>query len=240
MHFERHRWHSPRLGRDMETLIFGHAGAKLIVFPTSYGTCWEWPDRRMHLVLEDHLENGWLQMICVGQVHTDGGWYDKDVHPGARAWRQLQYDAYLREEVVPLTYQRNPNDFIITAGASFGAYDAACFGMRNPHLVRRIIGMSGMYDIRDQADGYSDHNVYQVNPYEFMRNEDDPARLEAFRRQDIILAIGETDYHIEQNRAFSGMLWEKGIGNALRVWKGFAHDWPWWERMIRLYVKGHD
>jgi esterase/lipase superfamily enzyme len=160
----------------MQTLVFGHAGAKLIVFPTSFGTCWEWPDRRMHHVLGDHLENGALQMICVDQVHTDGGWYSKWAHPGARAWRQLQYDAYLREEVVPLTYARNPNAFFITAGASFGAYDAMTFGLRNPDVVRRIIGMSGMYDIRGQTAGYSDANVYQVNPVEFIPNEHEPGR----------------------------------------------------------------
>ena len=31
-----------------------------------------------------------------------------------------------------------------------------------------------------------------------------------------------------------------GIGNALRIWDGWAHDWPYWERMIRLYIGGHD
>jgi len=97
-----------------------------------------------------------------------------------------------------------------------------------------------MYDIRAQTGGYSDGTVYQVNPFEFIPNEHDPGRLALLRQQDIILAIGETDYHIEQNHEFSGMLWNKGIGNALRVWKGFAHDWPWWERMLRLYIKGHD
>ena len=44
----------------------------------------------------------------------------------------------------------------------------------------------------------------------------------------------------ENNREFSAILWNKGIGNALRVWKGWAHDWPYWERMIRQYIGGHD
>ena len=44
----------------------------------------------------------------------------------------------------------------------------------------------------------------------------------------------------ENNRAFSAILWSKGIGNALRVWNGWAHDWPYWERMIRQYIGGHD
>jgi esterase/lipase superfamily enzyme len=35
-------------------------------------------------------------------------------------------------------------------------------------------------------------------------------------------------------------LWGKGIGNALRIWDGHAHDWPHWEDMVRTYIGGHD
>ena len=45
---------------------------------------------------------------------------------------------------------------------------------------------------------------------------------------------------IHNNREFSGVLWQKGIGNALREWDGWSHDWPYWENMIRAYVGGHD
>jgi esterase/lipase superfamily enzyme len=37
MHREHHRWFSPALGREMELLVFGHSGARVIVFPTSQG-----------------------------------------------------------------------------------------------------------------------------------------------------------------------------------------------------------
>jgi esterase/lipase superfamily enzyme len=100
--------------------------------------------------------------------------------------------------------------------------------------------MSGLYDITRMTGGYSDENVYACNPMTFMPNELDPARLEAFRRQDIILAIGQDDPSCANNTEFSSLLWGKGIGNALRVWDGWAHDWPYWERMIRMYVGGHD
>jgi esterase/lipase superfamily enzyme len=73
-----------------------------------------------------------------------------------------------------------------------------------------------------------------------MQHEHDLARLEAFRRQDIILAIGQDDSSCENNQRLSAALWDKGIGNALRIWDGWAHDWPYWERMIRLYIGGHD
>ena len=40
--------------------------------------------------------------------------------------------------------------------------------------------------------------------------------------------------------AVNPILWNKGIGNALRLWDGWSHDWPWWRDMIRLYIGGHD
>jgi esterase/lipase superfamily enzyme len=223
----------------MHVQVIGHGGARVIVFPTTMGTHSEWPDRRMHLVLRDQIENGWIQLFCLDQVH-DESWYSKTLHPGAMAWRHLQYLGYVAEEVLPFSQSRNGNPFVIATGASFGAFHAASFGFRYPERVHRIIGMSGNYDIKRFTGGYSDSNVYACNPFDFMEHEHDPGRLEAFRRQDIILAIGDGDPMFENNRQFSGILWGKGIGNALRIWNGHAHDWPYWERMISLYIGGHD
>lgn len=239
MHQEQLRWHSPALGRDMGMMVFGHAGAKLLVFPTTLGSYREWYDRHMQKVLAEHLEKGWVQMFCVDHAHGDS-WYNKELHPGARAWRHLQYDRYIRDEVVPFMNARNPTPFTIAAGASFGAYHAVCFAFRNPTLVNRVIGMSGLYDISEMTGGFSDGNVYACNPTAFMKHETDPERLAAFRAQDIILAIGRGDPSFENNQALSATLWEKGIGNALRIWDGHAHDWPYWEKMIRRYIGGHD
>ena len=233
-----HRWYSPSLGRDMELLEFGHAGARMIAFPTSQGRFFEWEDRCMTDAIREHLERGWIQLFCVDSVDSES-WYNEWVHPAVRAARHGQYDAYLRDEVVPLT-QRNPDPFLITTGASFGAYHAANFALRYPHLVGRVIGLSGVYDISRWTDGYSDDNVYFNNPMAYIPNEHDPGRLDALRRLDVILVTGQDDRFRHQNEEFSGILWGKGIGNALRIWDGWAHDWPWWRHMLPRYVGGHD
>ena len=44
---EYHKWFSPALGRDMELLVFGHAGLPALVFPTSCGRFFEFEDRGM-------------------------------------------------------------------------------------------------------------------------------------------------------------------------------------------------
>ena len=220
--------------------VFGHAGARLIVFPTSMGGCTSGPTAGCTRASGEHLERGWLQMFCVDQVNDGELERRASASRGQRAWRHLQYDEYLRDELLPFTASLNANPFVITTGASLGAYQAVCFGLRHPDLVHRIIGMSGIYDIKRLTGGYSDENVYRCNPMDFMRHEHDPDRLEAFRRQDIILAIGRDDPMIGKNRDFSGVLWGRGIGNALREWDGWAHDWPYWERMLPMYVGGHD
>ena len=236
---QHHVWHSPSVGRAMHVRWFGHGGARLLAFPTTMGNHNEWPDRYMPDVLGEHISKGWVQLWCLDHNH-DASWYDKRAHPGHRAWLHLQYDHYLRDELLPFTASVNANPFVIATGASFGAYHAMCFALRHPELVQRVIGMSGMYDIKGMTGGYSDSNVYACNPFDFMRHERDPQRLDAFRRQDIIIATGSGDPHVEENREFSALLWGKGIGNALRIWDGWCHDWPYWERMIVRYAGGHD
>ncbi|HLZ25505.1 MAG TPA: alpha/beta hydrolase-fold protein [Ktedonobacterales bacterium] len=233
------RWYSPSLGRDMELLVFGHSGARVLVFPTSQGRFFEWEDRCMMDTLRHHLEQGWIQIFCVDSVDGES-WYNKGVHPAVRAARHAQYDAYLRNEVLPYTTSRNDNPYFITTGASFGAYHAFNFALRYPDVVNRALGMSGLYDISGFVDGYSDDNVYFNNPVAYIPNEHEPGRLDALRRLDLILATGRDDRFRSDNDYFSGLLWNKGIGNALRLWDGWAHDWPYWRQMILHYIGGHD
>src|SRR5437588_5855533 len=147
MNREYHRWHSPSLERDMELLVFGHAGARVVVYPTSMGRFFQWEDMGMFGsdTLGEHLEKGWLQVFCVDSVDSES-WYAKWRTPAARALRQVQYDSYVLNEVLPFTTQHNSNPFLITTGASFGAYHAVTFALRYPHLVNRVIGLSGLYD----------------------------------------------------------------------------------------------
>ncbi len=239
MNREHHRWHSPALGREMELLVFGHAGARALVFPTSQGRFYEWEDRGMVDALSKQLSNGWVQLFCVDSVDSES-WYAEWKHPADRARRQDEFERYLRDEVLPLSEHRNPDPFLITTGASFGAYHAADFAFRHPDRVGRVIGMSGLYDIRRFASGYYDEHVARHNPSHYISEEHDPARLDALRRMDIILVTGEGDAFAENNHYLSRALWERGIGNALRLWDGWAHDWPWWRQMIVQYIGGHD
>jgi len=239
MNREYHRWYSPSLARDMELLVFGHSGARVLIFPTSKGRFYEWEDRGMIQLLGHHISRGWLQVYCVDSVDAES-WYAYWKHPGARAWRQVQYEDYLVSEVLSLSWQKNQNPFLITVGASFGAYHAVNLALRRPDLVSRTIGLSGIYDISRWADGHNGSTIYANNPCAYIPNEHDHERLELLRRLDIILAVGHDDGLRANNEQLSAALWQKDIGNALRIWDGWSHDWPYWEKMLLTYIGGHD
>jgi esterase/lipase superfamily enzyme len=234
-----HRWFSPALRRDVELLVSGHAGARQLAFPASIHTFHDWEDRGLVDALRRHVESGHLQLFCVDQVDREC-WYGGHLAPGLRAARYAQYQKYLVEEVIPFSLSENDNPFLIAAGPSFGAYHAATFAFRRPDLVGRLLGMSGLYDIKRFADGYYDEAVYLHNPLDFLANEHDPERLAAFKRLDVILMVGRDDPLRGQNERLSALLWGKGVWHALRIWDGFAHDWPSWARVLPLYVGGHD
>ena len=223
----------------MDLLVFGHHGAPVIVFPTSRGRFFEYQDRDMVGALAEPLEQGWLQLICVDSVDAES-WYCDWAHPGGRVYRHLQYDQYLLNEVIPFIRSQNDNPFIMTTGCSFGAYHAINFGLRHPEIIRRSIGLSGLYDLRSFMSGYYDDNFYFNNPLDYTADLHDPEQIRRLQQQDIILAIGRDDRARWSNEKLSENLWRAGIGNALRIWDGWAHDWPFWQQMIRIYINGHD
>lgn len=239
MNREYHRWFSPSLQRDMELLVFGHAGPRMLVFPTSLGKYYEWEDRGMVTALADHIGRGELQIFCLDSDDANG-WYARQSHPADKARRHVAYERYITDEVLPLVYAKNDTPYMIVAGASWGAYHAANLALRHPDKVNRMIGLSGLYDVRRFTHGWSDDNTYLNNPIEFILHEHDPDRLGQLRRLDIILATGHDDPNRTATEELASILWRKGIWNALRIWDGWAHDWPWWRQMIRQYIGGHD
>src|SRR5579863_289154 len=114
------RRYSPALGLDMDLLVFGHAGARAIAFPTSMGRFFDWEDRGLVEALSSRLESGGLQLCCVDSVDAES-WYNKSISPTDRARRNAQYDGHILNEVLPFTQELNSNPFLIVAGASFGA-----------------------------------------------------------------------------------------------------------------------
>ena len=221
----------------MELLIHGHAGARVLIFPTSQGRFYEYEDRGMVANLGDLLDRGDLQLFCVDSVDAES-FYNYHAHPGWRIHRHAQYESYILEEVLPLTQTVNANPFLMAYGCSFGAYHALNIALRHPHRFGRVLALSGKYDMTSFFGGYYDETLYFHTPRHYVPNLHEGGQMDALRRLEIILAIGRDDPHIEDNRALSRDLWAKGIWHSLREWDGWSHDWPYWAKMTRLYIGG--
>ena len=236
MNREYHKWFSPRLGREMELLVFGYGGLPVLVFPTSGGRFFEFEDRGMVAALTDRLKSGGLQLFCVDSVDNES-WYNRQVPPRWRIARHVQYEDYLMAEVVPLLRLKNQDPHLVALGCSFGGYHAANIAFRHPAQFTGLLSMSGAFDLTNFLHGYYDQDCYFNLPTHYLPNLQDPWYLERFRRNTYVLATGWDDQCLEQNRTMDRILNEKGIPHKLYVWDSWnSHDWPTWQRMVQQYL----
>ncbi|HJQ37453.1 MAG TPA: alpha/beta hydrolase-fold protein [Thermoanaerobaculia bacterium] len=235
MYREHVKWWSPSLGRDMEFLWFGKFGRPVILFPTSAGRYFENEDFHLASSVKDKVNAGEIQLVLVDTVN-DESWYNKNVHPAVRVARHVQYDKYLRHELVPYIHNRAQRGDLAVYGASFGGYHAANFAARYPDVVSRAILFSGVFDIRSQLDGYWNNDAYFNCPVVYIPNMDSEW-VGKLSRVEWIIATGEHDSIVDKTREFSGLLSAKGIPNYVEIWPGvFGHDWPWWREHLRRFV----
>lgn len=219
----------------MEFLWFGKFGRPVMLFPTSAGRYYENEDFKLAESVADKVDAGEIQLVLPDTVNSES-WYNTSVHPAIRAARHVQYDAYLRNELVPYVHNRAQRGDLTVYGASFGAYHAANFAARYPDLVSRAICFSGVFDIDSFTDGYWDENCYFHSPTAYIPNMDGEL-VGKLSRVNWVIATGEHDSLVQKNRAFSEMLWAKGIPNHFELWPGqFGHDWPWWREHLRRFV----
>jgi esterase/lipase superfamily enzyme len=242
MNREYHKWWSPNLERDMELLVFGHAGAKVLVFPTRDGRFFEYEDMRMTEVLRPKIEAGQIQLFCLDAIWNES-FYCWWAHPSGRVRRHEQYEAYILEEVFPFMEGKNAHPCVISHGCSLGAYQAANLAFRHPQRFGKLVAFSGRYDLTrpveffgDLLDSHYDDKVYFHTPTHFLGNLECEASLAGLRRMDIVLVIGEEDPFRENNEDLCRILVGKGIGHRLHYWGERAHRGHYWRQMAPLFV----
>ncbi len=230
------RWFSRSLGRDMETLVFGHGGIPVLVFPTSGGRFFEFEENGMVHAIERDIEAGGLQLYCVDSVNSES-WYNREVPPRWRIARHAQYEEYVLQDVLPLIQSWNGPERPIALGCSLGGYNAADIALRHPTLFRGFLSMSGIFDPAGFLQGYYDEDVYFHSPPHFLSNLTDSYELTKHQGNTYVLATGDHDQCWDANERMAGVLRAKNIAHRLDVWgDGTRHDWPWWRRMIQTYL----
>lgn len=242
MNREYIRWYSQRLQREMELLVFGHAGAKVLMFPTRDGRFWEYERLGLVAALADKLEAGQLQLYCIDGLANES-FYDRNRHPAERIKRHAALEDYILHEVLPLMAEKNSHDCTIVQGCSLGAFQAASLVFRHPHLFRKLVAFSGRYDLTmkvecfgDLFDGYYDDAIYFHTPTHFLPGLANDWRLDRLRQVEIVLTVGKDDPFLDNNRYLSRILGEKHVGHQLHVWDGRAHRGSAWRKMAALYI----
>lgn len=232
MYREYRKRFSSVLGRDMELLVFGRKGIPLIVFPTSKGRFFDYENFGMIAALQPKIESGKLQVFCLDSVDAES-WYNKSAQPRQRVLRHLQYEQYILHELISFLRSENDATALAVTGCSFGAYHAVNLALKHPDKFTYCVSMGGLFDIRPFLDGYYDEDCYFNCPPDFLPNLGDEWYLDRYRNSlRLVLAVGETDVFLEDNRRLSRVLGDNGIPHWLDVWgNGTGHDWPWWRQM---------
>lgn len=239
---EYQKWFSHNLCRDMELLVFGHAGTRVLVFPTWRGRFYQYEDHGAVEALRDRLEGGTLQLFCVDGFDAHSI-YNRKISPRERILRHMNFERYILHEVLPFSERRNPGSPLTAHGSSLGAFHAMNVALRHPTQFNGVLALSGRYDLTcsfggflNLFDGYYDSDIYFNTPSHFLPGINDPELLHQLRNLKITLVIGEADAFIENNRSLSQALWDKGIEHAFHVWAGEAHAFHYWREMLKLYT----
>lgn len=225
------KWHSHNLGREIETLIFGHQGYPVLIFPSSQGRYYEAKNFQLIDSVRWFLDQGLVKIYCPDSIDSLS-LYNESIHPAERLKNHILYDKFILEELTEKMRYETGQAKICVTGPSFGAYHALNFAFRHPEKVSHLFAMSGKYDIRSFLDGYYDDNAYFNNPVDYMPDSSHPDLW----NMKIVLGTGEHDICRDPTERMSQILKSKGIEHWMDMRPGMEHDWPLWRDMLPHYL----
>lgn len=230
MKTEYFKEYSPALGRDMEFMIYGHAGRPVLYIPCQDGRFHDFGDFHMADTLAPWIDSGQIIVFSVDTIDKET-WSDKNGDPYWRARRHEQWMSYLFYEMAPRMLDRTRQDGILAFGCSLGATHAANLYLRRPDLFNGCLALSGIYTADYGFGGYMDEVVYQNSPVHYMANlPRDHSYIDIFNRQRAAICVGLGPWEIpDSTRQLADTFSRKGIRTWVDFW-GYdcAHDWPWW------------
>jgi esterase/lipase superfamily enzyme len=236
MHRRFEKFYSPAVGRDMEMLLFGHYGTPMIVFPTDGGRFHDVEDNGMVGAVSHLIDAGKLKLYCPESLDNES-WLRQDIDAHWRGVRHNAYQDFIVKDLVPaVRMDCQSNDAkIALAGCGLGAYHAANFALKFPHLFNYALCMSGRYDLEKITGLSNSQEVYFNNPTAYVPNLQGEA-LEQIRQTHIVLVCGQgafEDKCLEEINRLADLLAQKGISHERDLW-GYdvEHHWYWWRKQF--------
>jgi esterase/lipase superfamily enzyme len=228
------RRYSSHLERELEMLVFGHAGLPVFLFPTSTGRFDQGKQCGLIATVAPLIDSGRIRVYCPDGIDEES-WNNYWIPPGERVKIHLAWERSILE-LIDQAREETGADKVVVAGCSFGGYHAANLAFRHPERVTAMVSLSGAFDIRQLLHGYYDQDCYFNNPVDYLPGLEDPRYLEPLHRMGIVLSTGEWDICREANARLSDILTRKGIAHWLDVRPGAVHDWPLWREAFPLYL----
>lgn len=235
MHSEYHKWHSPALGHEMELKVYGHFGQPIMIFPAQAGRFYDYEGFGMVEALSGYLEAGRIKLFCVDGIDSQS-WTNKSIPPADRARRHNDYDAYIMHEAVSFVRKNTGLRTMWLSGCSMGALHSANFFFKYPETFDGLIALSGLYQVGGFVGDHGGMDAYYNSPLWYLPNLTDHAKLEAYRRNKIVFAVGQGRWEeecIQDTREMQRVLHQKGVYATFDYWgHDVDHDWPWWRKMM--------
>lgn len=222
----------------MPVAVYGHFGVPILFFPTASADFEELERFGMVEALAHHLEAGRCKIVSVNAIN-DLSWFNDDIHPGERVWRQELYDRYLLQELVPFIHRNCGGPVALaTAGASMGAYHAMNTFGRHPNIFRWTICMSGFYDIEPYLDGYWNDLCYFHNPVTYLSHAHASPMKGKLDSASINVICGRGPWErVEWSEGMHQALNRGGVSHNYDLWgHDVSHDWPWWKKQMDHYL----
>ena len=224
--------YSPALGREMEVMVYGHAGQPVLYIPCQDGRFFDFGDFHMADTLAPWIESGQVIVFSVDTIDKET-WSDRRGDPYWRARRHERWMDYLTRELAPRIMDWTGQSGIIAFGCSLGATHALNLYLRRPDLA-----LSGIYTAAYGFDNYMDEVVYQNSPVHYMANlpENHPY-IDMFNSQRAAVCVGLGPWELpDSTRQLADIFYRKGIRTWVDFW-GYdcAHDWPWWYKQTAYF-----
>ena len=248
MHTQYYKEYSHCLQRDMEFKVYGHAGLPFIVFPCQDGKYFDFESRGMIETVRNYIEEGRLQLFCIGCVDEETWSAKGGDHQGRISWHE-QYFKYVCDEFLPRLHQINQEKGgaahygkVMLTGASMGGYHCVNLYLKRPDLFGGCLSLSGLFHAGYFFGPYDNLDIYYNSPVDYMPNlPADHPYVDLFRKGRIIICCGQgawEDEAKEDARVLKAQFERLGVPAWVDLWgEDVNHDWPWWLIQFPYFMK---
>ncbi len=233
---------SSHLNRDMEFKVYGSGSGKAVLFvPCQAGRFWDFESFKMIDYWAKWIEAGECTVYSCDSIDNEA-WAALGADNRWRIENHERWFQYITTELVPYIHHLQGNgNGIMTFGCSMGAMHAANLYYRRPDLFDRMFAISGLYDNKEFFGDYCDDLVYNNCPAFYLANmPDDHFYMDMYRNQKSLIVIGQGAWEeplLESTRMLDTVCCRKGIPTRFEYWgHDVNHDWPWWYKMVDIYV----